>query len=131
MTGVAFLDPALADDFPTAYQCGINSLTLLATSKFQQISLRPTMIIDEINVMGRKDICNTPAFNRYQGYELSIVDWGDQPAISTYGGCDIANPDNQVGNGICRALLQIVFPTPLTTIYESRHGKDWITVSHT
>ena len=78
--------------------------------------------------MGRTDICNIPAFNQYQAYELSVVDWGDQPGIATYGGCDIANPQNLAGDGLCRALLQIVFPTPLTTIYESRHGKDWITI---
>ena len=61
-------------------------------------------------------------------YVLNVVDWGDQPAFGTYDGCDVANPDNQVGDGLCRALLQIVFPTPLTTIYQSKHGKDWITI---
>ena len=75
ITGVAFLDPELGDDFPTAYQCGINSLTLLATNRFQQISLRPNKINDEINVMGRADLCNIHAFKSYMAYELNVVDW--------------------------------------------------------
>lgn len=124
LTQTAFLDPRLADDFPRAYNCAINSFMFLTTDTFQQVNLRPIVTIDEINAMERGGGCDVPEFNRYTSYDLSVIDWGPQPEINMGNwDCDINTSD-----GVCTALTQIVFPTPVTTIYQSRHGKDWITI---
>lgn len=74
--------------------------------------------------MGRTGNCSKDKrFDSYNIYETDIIPLGE-PSAPGPNICDLSRDYN----GSCNADLTVSFPSTLTRVYTSEHGKDWITI---
>lgn len=66
-------------------------------------------------------------FKHYNTYEADVVPLGAPFAPGPNNSCDVGDDQNPP-SGPCSAGVTVSFPSTLTRVYTSTHGKDWITI---